>query len=61
MFSLGLNDMDKTSYLGIHARYLDIDTIQYDYGFCENKAFFRKIKEIILSHIQIVDREIFTK
>ena len=53
--------MDKTSYLGIHARYLDIDTIQYDYGFCENKAFFRKIKEIILSHIQIVDREIFTK
>ena len=44
--ALGLNDMDKISYLNIHARYLDIDMIQYDYGFGENQAFFRKIKRL---------------
>ena len=43
---VGLNDMDKISYLDIHARYLDIDMIQYDYGFGENQAFFRKIKRL---------------
>ena len=43
---IGLIDMDKISYLDIHARYLDIDTIRYDYGFGENQAFFRKIKRL---------------
>ena len=43
---LRLNDMDKISYLDIHARYLDIDMIQYDYGLGENQAFFRKIKRL---------------
>ena len=62
--TLGLNDMEKISYLDIHARYLDIDTIRYDTirydcGFCENP--FQKNREIILSHIQMVDREIFAK
>lgn len=41
---VGLNDMDKISYLDFHARYLDIDTIRYDYVFGENQAFLRKIK-----------------
>ena len=46
LLELGLNDMDKISYLDIHARYLDIDMIQYDYRFGENQAFFRKIKRL---------------
>ena len=43
---LGLNNMDKISYLDIHAKYLDIDTIRYDNEFGENQAFFRKIKRL---------------
>ena len=43
---VGLNDMDKISYLDIHVRYLNIDTIWYDYRFGENQAFFRKIKRL---------------
>ena len=36
---LGLNDVDKISYVDIHARYLNIDTIEYDYRLGENQAF----------------------
>ena len=51
---IGLNDMDKISYLDAHARYLDIDMIQYDYGFSENQAFFQKNKNIIIQkNVQI--------
>ena len=38
--------MDKISCLDIYARYLDVDTLQYDYEFGENQACFRKIKRL---------------
>ena len=45
-YIIGLNDMDKISYLHIHDSYFSIDAIRYDYGFGENQVFFRKIKRL---------------
>ena len=51
---VGLNDMDKISYLDFHARYLDIDTIRYDYVSTKKTIHLEFVKYTLMSMEEVI-------